>query len=37
LKRAVEAEEVETAALELIRIDAITGQTHAQDTGFLLL
>jgi 3-oxoacyl-[acyl-carrier protein] reductase len=37
LKRAVEAEEVATAALELIRNDAITGQTLAQDAGFLLL
>src|SRR5262249_6265826 len=37
LKRAVEVEEVATAALELIRNDAITGQTLAQDAGFLLL
>jgi 3-oxoacyl-[acyl-carrier protein] reductase len=37
LKRAVEAEEVATAAMELIRNDAITGQTLAQDAGFLLL
>jgi 3-oxoacyl-[acyl-carrier protein] reductase len=37
LKRAVEAEEVATAAMELIRNDAMTGQTLAQDAGFLLL
>ena len=37
LKRAVEAEEVATAALELIRNEAVTGQTLAQDAGFLLL
>ena len=37
LKRAVEAEEVATAALELIRNDAMTGQTLAQDAGLLLL
>jgi 3-oxoacyl-[acyl-carrier protein] reductase len=37
LKRAVEPEEVATAALELIRNDAITGQTLAPDAGLLLL
>jgi enoyl-[acyl-carrier-protein] reductase (NADH) len=37
LKRAVEAEEVATAAMELIRNEAMTGQTLAQDAGFLLL
>jgi len=37
LKRAVKAEEVATAALELIRNEAVTGQTLAQDAGFLLL
>ena len=37
LKRAVEAEEVATAAMELIRNDAMTGQTLAQDAGLLLL
>lgn len=37
LKRAVEADEVATAALELIRNEAVTGQTLAQDAGFLLL
>ena len=37
LQRAVEAEEVATAALELIRNDAMTGQTLAQDAGLLLL
>jgi 3-oxoacyl-[acyl-carrier protein] reductase len=37
LKRSVEAEEVATAAMELIRNDAMTGQTLAQDAGFLLL
>lgn len=37
LKRAVEAKEVATAALELIRNDAMTGQTLAQDAGLLLL
>jgi 3-oxoacyl-[acyl-carrier protein] reductase len=36
LKRSVEAEEVATAAMELIRNDAMTGQTLAQDAGFLL-
>jgi len=37
LKRSVEAEEVATAAMELIRNDAMTGQTLAQDAGLLLL
>ncbi|MGE3540457.1 MAG: SDR family NAD(P)-dependent oxidoreductase [Candidatus Tectimicrobiota bacterium] len=37
LKRAIEPEEVATAAMELIRNDAITGQTLAQDAGLLLL
>jgi 3-oxoacyl-[acyl-carrier protein] reductase len=37
LKRSVEPEEVATAAMELIRNDAMTGQTLAQDAGFLLL
>jgi NAD(P)-dependent dehydrogenase (short-subunit alcohol dehydrogenase family) len=37
LQRSVEAEEVATAAMELIRNDAMTGQTLAQDAGFLLV
>jgi 3-oxoacyl-[acyl-carrier protein] reductase len=37
LKRSVEVEEVATAAMELIRNEAMTGQTLAQDAGFLLL
>jgi len=37
LKRSVEAEEVATAAMELIRNDSMTGQTLAQDAGLLLL
>ena len=37
LKRSVEAEEVATAVMELIRNDAMTGQTLAQDAGLLLL
>jgi 3-oxoacyl-[acyl-carrier protein] reductase len=37
LKRSVEAEEVATAAMELIRNDAMTGRTLAQDAGLLLL
>jgi 3-oxoacyl-[acyl-carrier protein] reductase len=37
LQRSVEAEEVATAAMELIRNDAMTGQTLAQDAGLLLL
>ncbi len=37
LKRAIEPEEVATAALALIRNEAITGQTLAQDAGLLLL
>jgi NAD(P)-dependent dehydrogenase (short-subunit alcohol dehydrogenase family) len=37
LKRAIELEQVATAAMELIRNDAMTGQTLAQDAGFLLL
>jgi hypothetical protein len=37
LKRSIEPVEVATAALELIRNDAMTGQTLAQDAGFLLL
>jgi 3-oxoacyl-[acyl-carrier protein] reductase len=37
LKRAVEVEEVATAVMELIRNEAMTGQTLAQDTGLLLL
>jgi 3-oxoacyl-[acyl-carrier protein] reductase len=37
LKRSVEPEEVATAAMELIRNDAMTGQTLAQDAGLLLL
>ena len=37
LKRSIEPVEVATAALELIRNDAMTGQTLAQDAGLLLL
>jgi hypothetical protein len=37
LQRAVEVEEVATAAMELLRNEAMTGQTLAQDTGLLLL
>jgi 3-oxoacyl-[acyl-carrier protein] reductase len=37
LQRAIEPENVATAAMELIRNDAMTGQTLAQDAGFLLL
>jgi 3-oxoacyl-[acyl-carrier protein] reductase len=37
LQRSVEPEEVATAAMELIRNDAMTGQTLAQDAGLLLL
>jgi 3-oxoacyl-[acyl-carrier protein] reductase len=37
LQRAIEPEHVATAAMELIRNDAMTGQTLAQDAGFLLV
>jgi len=37
LKRPIAPEEVATAALELLRNDAITGQTLAQDAGLLVL
>jgi 3-oxoacyl-[acyl-carrier protein] reductase len=37
LQRAIEPGEVATAAMELIRNDAMTGQTLAQDAGLLLL
>jgi len=37
LQRSIAPEEVATAALELIRNDAMTGQTLAQDAGLLLL
>lgn len=37
LKRSVEPEEVATATMELIRNDAITGQTIALDAGLLVL
>jgi 3-oxoacyl-[acyl-carrier protein] reductase len=37
LKRSVEAEEVATTTMELIRNDAITGQTIALDAGLLVL
>src|SRR5262245_59134139 len=37
LQRSIEPEEVATAALELIRNDAMTGQTLAQDAGLLVL
>jgi len=37
LQRSIEPEEVATAAMELIRNEAMTGQTLAQDAGLLLL
>ena len=37
LKRSVESEEVATATMELIRNEAITGQTIALDAGLLIL